>query len=275
MSQVVAARKSVFYKIYRTMRKWRHYPRAYFEVLSFLFRNRKDWTCINYGYAPGLDEPRLALKESQEGERLPIQLYHLVASGADIRGKDVLEISSGRGGGAAFVAGHHKPRSYCGLDVAGSAVAFCRRHHSQPGLSFVRGNAMELPFDPQSFDAVMSVEASHNYDDRAHVFRSIFSLLRPGGHFLYTDVLTHSLYLKAVGFLRDAGFVVLKDEVISPQVLISMQQEDARKLSMINRIVPGPFVKLAKFCVGTTDSYPYLKIKEGESTYFRVVALKV
>jgi ubiquinone/menaquinone biosynthesis C-methylase UbiE len=273
MSQVVAARKSPFYKIYRAMRKWRHYPRAYFELLSFLFRNRQDWTCINYGYAPDGGDT-LTLLPQQEGERLPIQLYHLVASGAELRGKDVLEISSGGGGGAAFVARHHQPKSYCGLDVAGSAVAFCRRQHAVPGLSFVRGNAMELPFGAQTFDAVMSVEASHNYDDRAQVFRKIFEMLKPGGHFLYTDVMTHSLYLKAVGFLRDAGFVILKDEIISPQVLVSMEREDARKNAMIGRIVPGPLVKLAKFCVGTTDSYPYLKIKEGESTYFRVVAQK-
>jgi len=273
MSQVDAARKSVFYKIYRSMRKWRHYPRAYFEVLSFLFRNRKDWTCINYGYAPDGGE-LLKLSPAQENERLPIQLYHLVASGADLRNKDVLEISSGRGGGANFVAGHHRPRSYCGLDVAASAVGFCKRHHRQPGLTFIRGDAMELPLAPASMDAVLSVEASHNYTDRAHVFRQIFTILRPGGHFLYTDVLTHSLYLRAVGFLKDAGFEILKDEIISPQVLVSMEKENERKLSMIKRIVPGPFLKLAKFCVGTTDSYPYLKIKEGESTYFRVVALK-
>lgn len=273
MSQVTATRQTTAYKFYRSLRRWRHYPRAYFELLSFLFRSRKDWTCINYGYAPESGD-RLELSPQQENERLPIQLYHLVASGADLRGRDVLEISSGRGGGAAFVAAHHQPRSYTGLDVAGSAVSFCRRTHQVPGLSFVRGDAMDLPFSAESFDAVLSVEASHNYDDRAQVFRKIFELLRPGGHFLYTDVLTHSLYIQAVGFLREAGFLIEVDEIISPQVLNSMDQENERKLTMIRRVVPGPFVKLAKFCVGTTDSYPYQKIKEGESTYFRVVAHK-
>jgi ubiquinone/menaquinone biosynthesis C-methylase UbiE len=216
--------------------------------------------------------PRLALLPEDENERLPLQLYHRVASALDLRGKDVLEISSGRGGGASYVFRYLKPRSYVGLDIASSAVAFCRRQHRHEGLTFVQGDAMALPFAEHAFDVVLSVEASHNYGDRAHVFQQIFKRLKPGGHFLYTDVLTHSLYLKAVGYLRDAGFEVLEDERISDEVLASMQAENTRKLDMINRIMPRFLHKFSRFCVGTTDSYPYLKIKEGESTYFRVVA---
>ncbi|MCX6938522.1 MAG: class I SAM-dependent methyltransferase [Verrucomicrobia bacterium] len=274
MSQVQQARKSGFYKLYRALRKSRHFPRAYFEILSTLFRNRADWTCINYGYKP-LGGPELALEPRDESERYPLQLYHLVASGAELNGRDVLEISSGRGGGASFVARYHRPRSYTGMDIAASAVRFCKRQHQVPGLTFVQGDAMALPMADASFDAVLSVEASHNYTDRAHVFRQIHRLLRPGGYFLYTDVLTHSLYLKAVGFLRESGFEILKDEVISPEVLASMQAEDARKLRMIESCMPGFLNRFARFCVGTTDSYPYLKIKEGESTYFRVVARRL
>ena len=266
-------RKSIFYKMYRAARRWRQFPRVYFELLSLLFRNRTDWSCINYGFIPKQGVP-VVLLPAEETERCPLQLYHHVASGADLRGRVVAEISSGRGGGAAFVCRHHQTKSYCGLDLAASAVRFCRRQHVQPGLSFVQGDAMALPFGAESLDAVLSVEASHNYRDRAHVFRQIFAMLRPGGHFLYTDVLTHSLYLTAVRFVEDAGFEIRVNEVISEQVLASMQAEDGRKTRMIGAIVPPGLRGLARFCVGTTDSYPYLKIKEGESTYFNVVAVK-
>lgn len=272
-TEAARIRQSWPYRLHRIFRNNRHYPRAYYEVLSYLFRDKAEWFCMNYGYLPegGMDLPLLP---EQERERLPLQLYHLVASGADLRGKDVLEISSGRGGGAAFVTRHHGPRRYVGMDVASTAVEFCRRQHQLPGLEFVRGDAMALPFGPESFDAVLNVEASHNYEDRNAVFRQIATILRPGGHFLYTDVLGTKRYREARAGLAAAGLKVLVDEDIAPAVLAAMRQEDARKLETLQRVFPRWFHPLGRFFTGTSDSYPYKRIAEGEARYFRIVAVK-
>ncbi len=271
MTSLEAKRRSLSYRLYRAARQWQHYPRAYFELLSFFFRNHRDWKFINYGFL-STGGPKLELLPEDENERLPLQLYHVVAAQTDLQDRDVLEVSSGRGGGAWFIARYHHPRTYTALDIAKTAVRFCQKNYQHPALRFVQGDAMALPFPPQSFDAVVNVEASHNYPDRAAFFRQLARVLRPGGFFLYTDVLRHWQYLEAVAALREAGFTIHADVVISPEVLASMQAEEARKLKKIRETVPPMFHRFARFNVGTTDSYPYQKIAEGESTYFKICA---
>jgi ubiquinone/menaquinone biosynthesis C-methylase UbiE len=50
-----------------------------------------------------------------------------------------------------------------GVDLAPEAVAFSRRAHRRPGADFKVGDAEHLPFDDQSFDAVINIESSHTY----------------------------------------------------------------------------------------------------------------
>ena len=69
-------------------------------------------------------------------------------------------MSCGRGGGAGYVAGRMKPRSYVGLDQSPEATELCRRVYAVPGLTFVTGDAQRLPFTDQCFDAVINIEAS-------------------------------------------------------------------------------------------------------------------
>ena len=58
-----------------------------------------DWTFMNYGFAPSAGAP-LPLEPVDEIDRYCIQLYHHVASAVDLAGREVLEVGSGRGGGA-------------------------------------------------------------------------------------------------------------------------------------------------------------------------------
>jgi ubiquinone/menaquinone biosynthesis C-methylase UbiE len=54
-------------------------------------------------------------------------------------------------------------------------------------LDFVRGDAQNLHFPDQSFDAVINVEASHIYPNLERFLGEVARVLRPGGHFLYAD----------------------------------------------------------------------------------------
>ncbi len=133
--------------------------RLFFDVLAARFGNIGWWTLMNYGYA----EPEGAtgsfdLKPDDEAERYPIALYRHVATLAPIAGRDVLEIGSGRGGGASYIARYLKPRRMVGIDLSGKAVAFSNRRHVIDNLHFRQGDAERLPFDDQSFDAVINVE---------------------------------------------------------------------------------------------------------------------
>ena len=130
----------------------------------------------------------LPLETSDERNRSHINLYHRTATQADISGKRVLEVSCGHGGGASYLVRTLRPASYTGLDLNPNGIAFCRKTHNLPGLDFVHGNAENLPFDDQSFDAVINVEASHLYPRFPRFLEEVVRVLSPGGHFLYTDV---------------------------------------------------------------------------------------
>lgn len=97
----------------------------------------------------------------------------------DLNGKRVLEVSYGHGGGASYLTRTLSPASYTGLDLNPVGLDFCRKKHQLPGLDSVQGNAEKLPFADQSFDAVISVEASHCYPQFPRFLREVTRGLRP------------------------------------------------------------------------------------------------
>jgi len=124
-----------------------------------------DWAFMNYGYAPSpadIDVP--PLQSSDERNRLCIQLYLHAIDHADLQDKDVLEVGSGRGGGALFISRYMQPHSMTGLDFSQGAVDLCNRNRFAPGLIFVCGDALSMPFPASSFDAVVNIESSHCYE---------------------------------------------------------------------------------------------------------------
>ena len=65
-------------------------------------------------------------------------------------------------------------------------VAFCQKHYAAfTNITFVRGNALNLPFENEAFDLVVNVEASHAYGNDASFLREVRRVLHPEGQFLY------------------------------------------------------------------------------------------
>src|SRR5438093_43138 len=86
------------------------------------------WRFMNWGYEPvGQDEPRPKLLETDEPDRLSIQMYDHLARRAGIDGKQVLEVGSGRGGGCDYLARYFKPQRVVGVDFSSPTVEFCNR----------------------------------------------------------------------------------------------------------------------------------------------------
>ena len=143
-----------------------------------------DWAFMNYGFAPtaaDVDPP--PLRSSDERDRLCIQLYLHAIDNCDLRGRDVLEVGSGRGGGASYISRYLQPRSMTGMDFSQEAVDLCNRHRHAPGLCFVSGDAQSMPFSASSFDAVVNIESSHCYESMDTFLSEVCRVLRPGGRF--------------------------------------------------------------------------------------------
>lgn len=141
---------------------------------------------LNYAYE---EEPPMAipLAPGDEPNRACIQLYHHVAAQVDLRGKNVLEVSCGHGGGASYLSRTLQPKHYTALDLNPAGINFCRQHHHVDRLNFAQGDAEKLPFEPDTFDVVINIEASHCYPDFPRFLAEVARVLQPGGHFLYAD----------------------------------------------------------------------------------------
>ena len=148
----------------------------------------------------------IPLDAADEPHRYFIQLYHRTATQVDLAGKKVLECSCGHGGGASYLVRTQHPASYTGLDLNPAGIEFAKNRHHLPNLDFIEGNAQALPFADESFDALVNVEASHLYPDFPKFLTEVARVLRPGGHFLYTDFRPRS---EVAEWEADAGQLVV------------------------------------------------------------------
>ena len=103
----------------------------------------------------------------------------------------VLEVASGSGGPALYLAGRAGCR-VTGIDANESGVATASRSAAEANLSrrvgFREADAnAPLPFGDDTFDALVCVDSMNHFEDRAGVFREWRRVLRAGGRAVFTD----------------------------------------------------------------------------------------
>ena len=209
----------------------------------------------------------LALDPADEPNRACIQLYHHVATQADLRGKDVLEVSCGHGGGASWLARTLRPAGYTGLDLNAEGVAFCRGRHHVPGLTFVQGDAENLPFPDAMFDAVINVEASHCYPNFPRFLTEVARVLRPGGVFLYADFRFKESLAEWERDLAAAPLALRGSRVIDAEVLRGMNRNSERSTELLVRHLPKWMHSLGRDFAGIKGSRIHGALKRGDLSY--------
>lgn len=234
-----------------------------------------DTTTNNYGFAPA---------EGDHPQRHQHQMYRellkrLLAKRPARKGLRLLEVSCGRGGGLnAFLAASPGAFDATGLDVAASAVAFCRRTygHSET-LHFVEGSALSLPFPDGSFDVVLNVEASNDYGDRPRFFAEVARVLKRGGTFLYTDSFRSGHVEQMRKELANAGFEAEFDD-ITANVAEACRLDSPRRREVIRSRAPI----LARYALGrqlenyaaVEGSKKYQQFVDGRRTYLMTAATR-
>jgi SAM-dependent methyltransferase len=221
---------------------------------------------LNYAYeeAPPL---RIPLAPADEPNRACIQLYHHVATQVDWRGKNVLEVSCGHGGGASYLTRTLQPKSYIALDLNAAGIHFCRERHPIDGLSFVAGDAENLPFPANTFDAVINVEASHCYPHFPRFLAEVNRVLRPSGHFLYADFRFAERWPEWDAALAAGPLQILKSRNINAEVLRGMDVNSARSQTLIARHLPRWLRPLGADFAGVKGSRIHNALRDGQLAY--------
>lgn len=193
---------------------------------------------LNYGYEE--DPPMgVPLPASDERDRYFIQLYHRIATQVDLAGKRVLEVGCGHGGGASYLMRTTHPAAYTGLDLNPVGIAFCQQRHHLDGLEFVKGDAEQLPFPDQSFDAVINIESSHLYREFPRFLDEVGRVLSPGGHFLYADFRFADTVAAWEAQLANSPMSMLSHTTINEQVMRGMEKNSQWWVRAVERLVPA------------------------------------
>lgn len=230
---------------------------------------------MNYGFA-NLDSnaKKLSLKGSDEKYRYCINLYDHVVNAVSLEGRDVLEVGCGRGGGSSYIIKHCKPKSMIGIDFSKKAIDFCSMYYSTEGLCFAHGDAESLPFEENTFDVVVNIESSRAYGCIVRFLKEVYRVLRPNGYLLFADFRTKDEIYFLCEKINNSGLRLLKEEIISANVLKALDLDHERKLRLIHKKAPKLLRKSFEFFSAIKGSEIYESFRRGEYEYFNYVLQK-
>jgi len=102
-----------------------------------------------------------------------------------IGGLKVLDAACGEGYGTALLA--TAASSATGVDLSATAVEHARARYSSDRLEFLVSDCLELPFDDDEFDCVVSFETLEHLDDHQGLMKEFRRVLKPSGFLLLSS----------------------------------------------------------------------------------------
>jgi len=220
---------------------------------------------LNFGYVAD-ESPQFSAVQlpARALNRNCVKLVLETIGACAITGRKVLDVGCGRGGTVWVLNRYFSPQATTGVDLSPQAIAFCTSTHRFANAHFIAGDAENLEFDDGSFDVVTNVESSHSYPDIEAFYRGVLRVLRPGGHFLYTDLLDARAFDAHRGFLQGLGFEIEHERDITRNVLLSCDETA--------RVHQGAFRRdndrmIADNFLGIPGSRIYDEMRTGRSSY--------
>lgn len=144
---------------------------------------------LHWGYWP---DPTSADGTAGDYAAAADALTQLVLDAAGIRdGMRVLDCGCGIGGAVASANEQFKDVDLVGLNIDPRQIAVARERvvpTDGNGVSFIVGDACNLPFEDGTFDALTAIECIPHFPSRRRFLLEAHRVLRPGGRLAITDI---------------------------------------------------------------------------------------
>jgi ubiquinone/menaquinone biosynthesis C-methylase UbiE len=243
---------------------------------NLLIRFDRDKTVnfMNYGYAPLNGDEPLKLKKEDEVNRYCIQLYDHIINRVDVKAKKILEVGSGRGGGANYISRYYQPDSYTGVDISPGVINFCNQYYKSEGLKFLEGRAEKLPVKSNYYDALVNVESARCYSDLDLFFNEVFRVLKKDGYFLFADMIEKDQVDTIMQKIVKNGFKIIEHKDITRNVAKGLEMDTERRQELIKKRIPGFLQKSFESFAGTKGTRRFNSFSNGKFTYMSFVLRK-
>ena len=132
-----------------------------------------------------------------------------------------------------------------GVDISPTAVDLCNKIYNINNLTFKVGDSEKLPFDSNTFDAVINIESSHCYASMGNFLMEVRRVLKPGGSFLFCDLRRKEYLDEMLESINSNGFnIIEKQDITSNIIEATIKMTDDRKKVIKNLQFEGWFKKI-------------------------------
>jgi len=116
-------------------------------------------------------------------------------------GGRILDVGSADGMFSKVIFGSSKAKELVGIEVLKSSVKWSKKHWKKnKGMKFFKGDAHNLKFKPNSFDAVFILEVLEHLHDPLRVLKEVKRILKKKGYAVFL-VPSDSLLFRIVWYL--------------------------------------------------------------------------
>ncbi|HEU5156661.1 MAG TPA: methyltransferase domain-containing protein [Streptosporangiaceae bacterium] len=237
----------------------------YYKMVTPLYRE---------GWGDSFNFPPFAAGQSLD-EATAAQERHIADDGGFRPGWRVLDVGCGVGGPALTIAAH-SGAEITGVNISPNQLPIARQITARRGLSglvrFIGGDAMRLPFQPESFEGAYVIQSMCHAPDKPRAYREIARVVKPAGVFLGNDWLCRDNITRAeyadyiepicrtwalpslispselAGQLEQAGFVVkaLGDVAERGDMTPNWEMFETKSQSLAARRPQSPGVRLMR-----------------------------
>ncbi|CAF4006926.1 unnamed protein product, partial [Adineta steineri] len=242
--------------------------------ISNVYKNGNELQFMNWGYAD-LDE-----HIDDNTGYYSKKLYQQVLANVTLTNQNILEVSCGRGAGAAWYVRTYAPRSYIGIDPSRDVINLCEKYYSTiPQLSFMIADPKtHLPFQNESMNVVLSIETTNLSDEKEAVTKFVDELTRvltPNGYFLWCGLCNVNGSNILVDYLTASNAFIIKEKVnITSNVLHALDIQNNSHTDFIERYIQPADQEYCRLFAGLPGTQLYDKMQQGRAEYYRVVFRK-
>jgi ubiquinone/menaquinone biosynthesis C-methylase UbiE len=190
-----------------------------------------------------------------------------------LTGLKVLEVGSGRGGGCSYVSRYLKPSEMYGIDISPSAVDICNNIYNIDNLTFKVGDSENLPFEDNTFDAVINVESSHCYASMDKFIQEVSRVLKPNAYFLFCDLRRDIYIQEMMDSINSNGLKLISKTNISTNIIEATIRMSTDRKESINKLKSGWFRNVLESFAAVEGSKVHQSFEDGYlhyiSAYFK------